>query len=349
MKFFRERFLKTGHFDHSQRPKNRSRDHSRPGFPLCNRFLAAAEPHSRMPSITRKGNTCDGCIVDGSANYIEPHGAEAGCNICLDSTATPIQCGCACRGDSGLAHVECLIRKAHFQQVHRGSAAWRTCQTCMRDFTGPMQLALADAWWSRVCDLPHESSERIFVKAYLAICRCSGGRCDQALPMLLEAHADLRRLHGDDHAHTLQCAHHLAQAYSFSGQYKLAEQVEREVHRVSRQLLGEEHEATLESAEHLALVLVLEEAPQEAAVILRFVFGARNKNLGGEHLLTLRCKNHLARAYADQGDIAKAEQMVREVLHVQRRVLGPEHPESVASANNLATICQGGRIPGSRR
>jgi hypothetical protein len=42
------------------------------------------------------------------------------CIICLDSDPPPIQSGCACRSDTGLAHVDCLIQKAVSQQAHRG-------------------------------------------------------------------------------------------------------------------------------------------------------------------------------------------------------------------------------------
>ncbi len=38
---------------------------------------------------------------------IEPH--ECVCIVCLDSDPPPIQSGCACRSDTGLAHVGCLI------------------------------------------------------------------------------------------------------------------------------------------------------------------------------------------------------------------------------------------------
>jgi hypothetical protein len=43
------------------------------------------------------------------------------CIICLDSDPPPIQSGCACRSDSGLAHVDCLIEKAVAQQARRGT------------------------------------------------------------------------------------------------------------------------------------------------------------------------------------------------------------------------------------
>ena len=46
---------------------------------------------------------------------------EYACIVCLDSDPPPIQSGCACRSDTGLAHVGCLIQKAVAQQPHRGT------------------------------------------------------------------------------------------------------------------------------------------------------------------------------------------------------------------------------------
>jgi len=53
------------------------------------------------------------------------------CIICLDTSPPPIQSGCACRGDSGLAHIACLVRAAASQQAQRGSDAWRQWGTSL--------------------------------------------------------------------------------------------------------------------------------------------------------------------------------------------------------------------------
>ena len=42
------------------------------------------------------------------------------CIICLDPDPPPIQSGCACRGDAGLAHVECRILAASAMQQSNG-------------------------------------------------------------------------------------------------------------------------------------------------------------------------------------------------------------------------------------
>ena len=80
------------------------------------------------------------------------------CIICLDTSPPPIQSGCACRGDSGLAHIACLVQAAASQQAQRGSDVWRQCQTCKQDYTGAMQTGLAEAWWSRVAGQAAENT-----------------------------------------------------------------------------------------------------------------------------------------------------------------------------------------------
>ena len=80
------------------------------------------------------------------------------CIICLDTSPPPIQSGCACRGDSGLAHIACLVRAAASQQAQRGGDVWRRCQTCTQDYTGAVQTGLAEAWWSRVAGQAAENT-----------------------------------------------------------------------------------------------------------------------------------------------------------------------------------------------
>jgi hypothetical protein len=95
--------------------------------------------------------------------------SDAGaCVICLDTSPPPIQSGCACRGDGGLAHVDCLIQLAASQQPHRGDEAWHTCQTCKQVFTGAMRTGLATVWRSRVAGLAAESPERLSAEGNLA-------------------------------------------------------------------------------------------------------------------------------------------------------------------------------------
>ncbi len=49
----------------------------------------------------------------------------AACFICLDTSPPPIQSDCACRGDGGLAHIDCRVQAAATQQAQRGIDVWR--------------------------------------------------------------------------------------------------------------------------------------------------------------------------------------------------------------------------------
>jgi hypothetical protein len=78
-----------------------------------------------------------------------PVGVKGGtCIICLEPDPLPIQSGCACRGDAGLAHVSCRIAAAKHKQKSTGvMIAWMQCGTCQRFFSGPMALGLAEECW----------------------------------------------------------------------------------------------------------------------------------------------------------------------------------------------------------
>ena len=94
---------------------------------------------------------------------------ERACIICLDTSPPPIQSGCACRGDGGLAHIDCLVQLAASQQAHRGLEVWRECQTCKQAFTGAMQTGLAESWRSRVANQPAENLERLAAESNMAM------------------------------------------------------------------------------------------------------------------------------------------------------------------------------------
>ena len=189
--------------------------------------------------------------------------AECVCIVCLDSDPPPIQSGCACRSDSGLAHLDCLIEKAVSQliekavsqQAHRGKKVWRKCQTCGQDFTGAMRTGLGEALWSRVCDQAEESAERLCAAHNLADCRLRDGEYAEAERINREVLGVRRRVLvlGEEHPDTLTSAHNLATSLSRQGKHADAERIEREVLGVMRRVMGEEHPETLMSASNLAV------------------------------------------------------------------------------------------------
>jgi hypothetical protein len=116
---------------------------------------------------------------------------ERACIICLDTSPPPIQSGSACRGDAGLAHIDCLVdclvqlaaqqaQRGNEVWAHRGREVWRQCRICQQAFTGSMQTGLAEAWRSRVANQAAESLERLAAEGNLALSLLHQGKYAQA-------------------------------------------------------------------------------------------------------------------------------------------------------------------------
>ena len=122
------------------------------------------------------------------------------CIICLDNDPSPIQSGCACRGDAGLAHVECRAEAAaHRLKNSKTPDGWWECATCGQDFTGAMQLGLAEAWWSRVQRLPEVDEQRLRAAANLARSLGEQSKLAEAEAMLRDLLPVQRRVFGPEH------------------------------------------------------------------------------------------------------------------------------------------------------
>ena len=86
--------------------------------------------------------------------------AATSCWICLDEGlddhGQPLSRNCACRGDSGWAHISCLASFAKMQTngmspvdfinvVRRlKGTAWSYCHTCKQEHHGDLRVALAN-------------------------------------------------------------------------------------------------------------------------------------------------------------------------------------------------------------
>lgn len=279
---------------------------------------------------------------------------ESLCIICLDSDPQPIQSGCACRSDTGLAHVGCLVEKALAQRAHRGARVWWECQTCEQMFTGPMRTGLAGAWWALVCDEVDSSDDRLAAACNLAQARSGDGRHAEAERLNREVLRVRKQVLGYGHPETMASAGNLALSLSNQGKHAEAERINREVLRARRSgrpgrsggpgrpgrpgssVLGDEHPDTLLSANNLAVSLSGQGKHEEAELINREVLRARKHVLGEEHPDTLTSGSNLASSLSHNGKHEEAELINRAILGVRRRVLGDEHPDTLTSGGNLA-------------
>ena len=262
-------------------------------------------------------------------------GSEAcACIICLESDPPPIQSGCACRGDAGLAHVECRAMAAAHRMANTYDG-WRECSTCKQDFTGAMQVELATSWWSTVQNLP-EDDDWIAAAGTLATALHSQGMCAKAEQLFRKLLAIARRVLGPEHQNTLAAATNLVAALGSQGKWTEVETICHEVYAVQRRVLGPEHPRTLITAVNLAMALKSQGKHIEAETMLRETLTVERRVLGSEHPSALKTTATLANALNSQGRYVEAETMFREVLVVQRRVLGAEHPDTLMTAPNLS-------------
>ncbi len=204
------------------------------------------------------------------------------------------------------------------QLAHRGNNVWWQCQTCEQDFTGAMQIGVAEAWRSRVSGQAAESLERLDADGNLADAFLHQGKYAQAERMLRDLHAARMRVLGAEHPGTLTSACNLAMSLSYQGKHAEAETIQREVLGVQKRVLGAEHPNTLTGASNLAMSLLRQGKYFEAEVILREELGVRKRVLGAEHPSTLMSANILAASLSIQDKHAEAEAILREVLGVQK-------------------------------
>jgi hypothetical protein len=207
------------------------------------------------------------------------------CTICLDTDPLPIQSRCACRGDAGLAHVECrAMAAAHRLANTKVRDGWWKCSTCRQDFTGAMQLGLAEAWWSTAQRLPEEDVQRLAAAATLANALHGQGKHAEAVTLHREVLAVERRVLGPEHSHTLATANNLASALAEQGENAEAVTMQREALVVRRRFMGPEHSHTLKAASNLARTLAQEDKHDEAATMCREVLVVQRRVRAPAHV-----------------------------------------------------------------
>jgi hypothetical protein len=205
---------------------------------------------NEQPTHVDDGSAGEAAASAGASADPEVNGT---CIICLDNDPLPIQSGCACRGDAGLAHVDCRAEAAAHRATHKGEwGGWRKCGTCGQEFTGPMQLGLAEEWWSRVQSLPEEDDQRLGAAHNLAGALHGHGKDVEAEAVYREVLVIQHRVLGPEHPNTLATATNLANTLHPQGKDVEAEAVYRDVLVVQQRVLGSEHPHTLVTARNLA-------------------------------------------------------------------------------------------------
>ena len=261
------------------------------------------------------------------------------CVICLDNEEhpLPIQCGCGCRDSAGCAHVACKTAYAE----HQGPGyheRWHRCPTCKQDYTGAMQLGLADALWARLQSRPPEDDDRQCAQNFLAGAYFRAGRLAEAEVHYLDLLATSRRVYGSNHSSTLKISGNLGRTLIKLDKHIAAEALFRDTLDRHQNVLGPEDKRTLAMASSLALTMENQGKYAEAEPLLRDTLATQQRVLVEGHPGTLVTAMSLAMLLIRTGQFDKAEELCRGALVQAHRTLGPEHPQSLHIAHTLATV-----------
>ena len=262
-------------------------------------------------------------------------GAEL--TICLDGgdKPLPVQRGCACRGDAGLAHVACQAQAAAHKGAGGRNHAWAVCPTCGQFYTGGMRLGLARELVRRLEKRGPEDCHRLAARSNLGQALKDAGDLCGAEVLLRDVLAIRRRVWGRANPATRETAGTLAGVLKQQGHHAGAAALYREV-LAATPAKEQESGNTLATKSNLANALSRMGDHAEAEALLRGVQSTQERLHGPDDARMLTTAAQLGSALHNQGKHAEAEAVYRPTLAAQRRVMGPEHPRTLMTASNLA-------------
>lgn len=266
------------------------------------------------------------------------------CWICCDGNEQHelLSTGCGCRGSAGRAHVHCLVLAAE-----HNVELWTNCPTCRQEYTGEVDVLMAEMRWSLVRDRPPDDAERLFVANNLAVTRKeSAGDNAGALELMEEVLRVRRQVCGDVHPDTLDSIANLALQHTEMGRYDAALPLNLEAVTAMRRVLGDEHEHTLVSLAALGATYLSMSRFAHALPLCREALDVRRRTLGDDHLETMNSMKLLGHCRVGLGDKQGGFALLEEAVSTSRRVLGEAHPSTehfVATFEHLRS-----RVDGSR-
>jgi tetratricopeptide (TPR) repeat protein len=163
---------------------------------------------------------------------------------------------------------------------------------------------------------------------------------DKAKPLLEEALAVSRRIHGAEHVRVAQGLHDLGVLRRQTGDLAAAEQMLDEALAMRRSLLGPERKEVADTLEQLAHVYDGRgQGPLEP--VIREALAIRRKLLGEEHRDTLDSLTSLGAVFLlRDGNVAAGEPLLRQALAGYRKIFGEGHPAVSSALANVAVAAQ---------
>jgi hypothetical protein len=317
---------------------------------LVKRALSALERTARG-----QGGVGGGVPTRHVTSTLRPTPVPSGgvCIICLEHDPPPIQSGCACRGDAGLAHVACRILAAEHKSKSSGPQGWGSsvqipwlewtnCPTCGQCFNGAMSNGVSEEWLRRVQGRPEITLQRAVEWSQAAATLCGAritiGREAEAEATARAAMASIERMGFGQQMRPvlLQLEFELARAINFQGKFAEAQPMLEDCRAQMSRQYGPDNDYTLQCSKMLGDNLCAQGKLVEAEKVLRDTLKRDKKALGAEYVSTLQCSQSLASVLFQLGKNEEALAMYQELLPVMKRVLGPEHISVLGCTSNYA-------------
>ena len=284
------------------------------------------------------------------------------CIICLQSEPPPAQRGCVCRGEGGLAHVECLASHAKNEARKGRLSSWFTCHICKHELTGPVRKHLAIAWMRDARSRAH----RLLAEHNLSICSRQSLDWTAAATQQTHVIAALDHLVDPDRADSMlitgaevaavasagfadmdefyglrvKATQELAISLASSGQIGEAIRRLQALLEWCRRVFGTSAETTLGVASDLATTLLNDGRVSDSIGLLELVVEGLTATNGARGESTLSAKANLASALAGlktQDASRRAVRMLRETLQLADLTFGKQHPFTMTTLANLAS------------
>ena len=299
-------------------------------------------------SFTRSGRTKD----DGKANATGGAGSsgdtteseaavEYTCYVCLDSDDALIPLGCACRGEGGKAHLQCIIdaHAARDGDVYKMSH-WIQCLICKETYTGKMHSGVSKDLVRRYKHIPDFMS--IGLTSRHADSMSQEGRHREAEVIYRKCIGLHTMLYQQDTEENLVLVNNLAQSLRAQCKYKEAIALFRENLKNYIKLEGTEGKHVLFSQQELATSLKMDFQYAEAEHWFRKTVATMKRTHSETDMHYIMARSGLAALLCDGlKKPAEAEVIFRKLLAIQNRILGPEHPQTLVDLTNLATALRG--------
>ena len=247
------------------------------------------------------------------------------CYICLEGGDGLVR-ECNCRGNTGFAHLECLIQYAKTLTPQNSfSFRWHSCRNCRSSFTGTTRLALARECWSTYCSEPEDDWRRLWALDTLVTPLSDELYCYPEALRAAEAHlATLQKhfSHEDPTGDRLTAAKvKLILCHTKLGRHAEALQLAEEVYAHNMSQYGPDHRSTLSAVNNLSVGLAGCGFEARRRTLLRDAYERATHLLGAEDDTTHNLRNGLASSLYRAGD-APREDMVEAaaLLEISARV-----------------------------